>query len=114
MITLQQFTEVGNQVLLNPTEFLSMIEYKSAIQREIIPLLTEEEVNDIANSIENKQVIYKLVKLATARYKVFRDEMTLYCLSLTVGTILKEYGWGTYYTTSSGSYELASMICNGL
>lgn len=114
MITLQQFIEVGKQVLINPTEFLSMIEYKSAIQRDIIPLLTEEEAIDIANSIENNQVINKLVKLATARYRVFRDDMTLYSLSLSVGTILKEYGWGTHHVTSSGSYELASMIYNGL
>jgi len=91
-----------------------MVEYKSAIQREIISLLTEKEVNDIVNSVENKQVICKLVKLATARYRIFHDDNTLYCLSLSVGTILKEYGWGTYYTTSSGCYEVASMICNEL
>lgn len=112
MITLQQFTEIGNQLLANPTTLLSMVEYKSLLQREIIPLLTDKEVNDIANSIENKQVINKLVKLAAARCWIFSDDITLYCLSLSIGTILKEYGWGTYYTTSLGCYELASMLCN--
>ncbi|MCE9400132.1 hypothetical protein K0H32_07990 [Bacteroides fragilis] len=110
MITIQQFTEIGNQLLTSPTTFLSMIEYKSAIQREIIPLLTEGEMADIASSIENKQVVNKLARLATARFRISSDDITLYCLSLSIGTIIKEYGWGNYYATSSGCYELAKMI----
>ena len=110
MITLEKFESIGKQILTNPSMLFKMVEYKSALQNEIIPMLTSNEVNDIANSIENKCVISKLAHLASIKYKQLPSDTTLYCLSLSIGTILKEYEWGNSYVTTTGCYELAKKL----
>lgn len=38
------------------------------------------------------------------------SEEMVYMVALSVGTIIKEYGWGTYFVMEDGLYELARRI----
>ena len=40
------------------------------------------------------------------------DTQSAYCAAMAVGTIIKEYEWGTQYLTPDGLYELATRIYN--
>ena len=42
MVTLEQFNEIGNKMLKDPSMFQEAVKYKSEIQVDIIPLLTTE------------------------------------------------------------------------
>ena len=92
--------------------FPKMINYKKSIQTAILDHLTSSEMYDIRDSIVNEDVITKLSMLGAEHFKLIPDAQTLYCVSMAVGTIIKEYGWGTTYVTSPGLYELANKIQN--
>lgn len=88
-----------------------MIPYKTSIQNEIVEQLTQQELMDIALSIKNETVINKLAKLAATYYKESQNNETLFCLSMTLATIIKEYEWGTNYLSADGICGLAQKIC---
>lgn len=113
MITSEQFSKAGQEVAANiTTVFPRMINYKKSIQTAILDRLTSSEMYDIRDSIVNEDVITKLSMLGAEHFKLIPDAQTLYCVSMAVGTIIKEYGWGTTYVTSPGLYELANKIQN--
>ena len=113
MITSEQFSKAGQEVAANiTTVFPRMINYKKSIQTAILDRLTSSEMYDIRDSIINEDVINKLSELGAEHFKLIPDAQTLYCVSMAVGTITKEYGWGITYVTSPGLYELANKIQN--
>lgn len=113
MITSEQFSKAGQEVAANiTTVFPRMINYKKAIQTAIIDRLTTSEMHNIQDSIVNEDVINKLSVLGAEHFKLIPDAQTLYCVSMAIGTIIKEYGWGATYVTSPGLYELATKIQN--
>ena len=89
---------------------VKMIPYKTSIQNEIIPQLTQQELLDIKHSIKNHYVINKLAKIAARHYKETPNNEALFCLSMTLATIIKEYEWGTEYLTPNGLCTLAKII----
>ena len=89
---------------------VKMIPYKTSIQNEIIPQLTQQELLDIKHSIKNYYVINKLAKIAARHYKETPNNEALFCLSMTLATIIKEYEWGTEYLTPNGLCTLAQII----
>lgn len=92
--------------------FPVMIAFKSAIQRAIIPMLSSNELEDIKGCHLNMTVIEKLAKLGKAQYQhaAERNDETLYCLCMAIGTIIKEYDWGIKYVQQDGMCELAAKI----
>lgn len=86
------------------------ISVKTSLQNAIINCLTQEELTDIWNSSLNESVIKKLVLLAHPYYKEDPTDETLYVLALSIGTIIKEYEWGTYYINKDGMQELQNRI----
>ena len=91
---------------------LKMIPYKKSIQEGVLSLTTHQEEMDIAMSRINTNVITKLCKVAAPFYRESPTMETLYCLSMSVGTIIKEYEWGLKYISGDGLYEIAQMIDN--
>lgn len=88
-----------------------MIKYKSAIQREILPLLTYSETCDIRDCRFNADVFEKLIALGKRHYDSSdKTDEVVYCLCMAIGTIIKEYDWGTYYIQSAGMCEIANKI----
>lgn len=75
---------------------------------DIIPLLTSKEKDDIVSSIKNQNVIDKLIKLAAKYYQIKQDDTTLFCLGLSLATILQNYGWAK--SVSENGYKLATKI----
>lgn len=113
MITKQEFEKAGHEVMQNITlVFPKMINYKKSIQTAILDRLTSSEMYDIRDSKLNEGVIAKLAILGTEHFKLIPNVQTLYCVSMAVGTIIKECGWGTTYVTFPGLYELANKIQN--
>lgn len=88
------------------------IPIKTHLQNAVVNCLTQEELMDIWSSKLNDSVIEKLILLARPYYKEDSTEETLYVLALSIGTIIKEYEWGTYYITKDGMQELQDRIKN--
>ena len=86
------------------------IPIKTHLQNTIVNCLTQEELVDIWNSRLNESVIEKLILLARPYYKEDPTNETLYVLALSIGTIIKEYEWGTYYISKDGMQELQERI----
>lgn len=88
-----------------------MIPYKTTIQNEIWLHLTMSERLDIQNFVKkNNSVIDKLAKIAYKYYTESPDKETLFCLSMTIATIIKEYEWGTEFLSADGICKLAQRI----
>lgn len=92
------------------TNFLKAVQYKKIIQEAVIEELTPDEIDDIRYSRLNETVINKLVDIAKQIYRQDHNTAALSCLSMAVGTIIKEYEWGTEYATSEGIVHLAQKI----
>lgn len=88
------------------------ISIKTNLQNAIVTSLTQEELMNIWHSTLNESVIEKLVLLARPYYIEDPTNETLYALALSIGTIIKEYEWGTYYLTKDGMQELQNKIKN--
>ena len=108
MITIEEIRNLPN--IIKAEDFERMRIYKTILQTEILNNLTDRERQNINNSIEDKAVVNKLTFLANAAYNQDVSNRNLYCLSIVVGTILKEYGWGTKYIEPEGLYYLAKEI----
>lgn len=89
-----------------------MMQFKSTIQRTIIPLLSANELQDIRDCRTNITVIDKLVHIGKTQYQksMERTDETLYCLCMAIGTIIKEYDWGIRYIQQDGMCEMAAKI----
>lgn len=108
MITLDELKQFSSKVYMSL--LMKMIPMKSSIQRDVSPLLTRQEEMDIVASRKNEQVINKLARLAADHYRQSPNNATMYCLCMSVGTIIKEFEWGTEYIKPEGMYKLAQKI----
>lgn len=88
------------------------IPIKTHLQNAIVELLTQEELFDIWKSNLNENVIEKLISLAHPYYNESPTSETLDILALSIGTIIKEYEWGTYYLSNDGIQELKRRIAS--
>lgn len=86
------------------------IPIKTHLQNAIINCLTQKELIDIWSSNLNESVIEKLILLARPYYKEDPTNETLCVLALSIGTIIKEYEWGTYYISKNGMQDLKDRI----
>lgn len=111
MITKQDFNLAGQRVLSDLSSGLpKMMSYKSSIQRAVLNRLTNKEMEDIRDSRINQEVIDKLCNLAKGEWRNSGDAFSLYCAAMAVGTIVKEYEWGTQYVAGEGLWEIANRI----
>lgn len=111
MITKQEFDLAAKQVLSDFSRVLpKMISYKSYIQREILNLASQQELEDVRDSRINQGMIDKLCCLAKREWLLSADAISLYCAAMAVATIIKEYDWGTRYLVGNGLYEMATRI----
>ena len=110
MLTLRNYSNIQNIVTTNLWQYLPMqIEFKSRIQVDV--QLTPSETLDLIACTLNKNVVKKLARLGREHYLASdKSDTTLYCICMAIGTIVKEYDWGTYYISPSGMCELADMI----
>lgn len=113
MITKQEFDLAARQVLSDFSSVLpKMIGYKSHIQRDIINIASQTELEDVRDSRINQGIINKLCRLAKREWQLSGDAKSLYCAAMAVATIIKEYDWGTQYLVGDGLYEMATRIQN--
>ena len=94
--------------------FNQAVTFKTVIQNEIADLVTPEEALYIVlpNFKINYNIIDKLINVAAKYWKRTLDKRTLYCLGMAVATIIKEYGWGTYYLGNEGFISLTNKIAS--
>lgn len=113
MLNSSNYLSVQANVTKDMDKYLPiMVKFKSTIQRVIIPMLSEHELQDIRNCHLNMDVVDKLVYIGKVQYKqsVERNDETLYCLCMAIGTIIKEYDWGIEYIQQEGICEIAAKI----
>ena len=115
MITKEEFNRAEQNVKLSFTTYLpDMISYKKHVQTAILDMTTPDEMKDIVLCKYNDNLVCKLVKLAHDQWKgKGGDTNSLYCAAMAVGTIIKEYDWGTKYISPDGLYEMAKRIYEG-
>ena len=89
-----------------------MIGYKKSIQVEVLETATPQELSDVVACRLNQGLVEKLTSLAHDMWMNDRTPLSLYCASMAVATIIKEYEWGLYYLTADGLYEIATRIQN--
>lgn len=89
-----------------------MIKYKNHIQRRIILLANQQELNDVKDCRFNMNMVNKLAFIGQYLFKSSDDksDAILYCICLVIGTIIKEYDWGTKYIQQDGMCEIAAKI----
>lgn len=89
-----------------------MIKAKTYIQQEIIPYTSDKEREDIRRGILNYMLVDKLNKIGAEYYKEVVDssDEELYCISMAIGTIIKEYDWGTFHVSIQGICETANQL----
>lgn len=113
MITKQEFDLAAKSVVLNMASVLpKMISYKSYIQKTVLDIASQQELQDVRDSRINQGMIDKLCKLAKNEWLLSGDVQSLYCAAMSVATIVKEYDWGTQYLVGDGLYEMAQRIQN--
>lgn len=113
MISKQEFDNVANGAISNfNVVFPKMVSYKNYIQREILNIATRQELEDVRDCRINHGMINKLASLAKKEWQLCGDAQSLYCAAMAVGTIIKEYDWGTAYLTGNGLWNMASKIQN--
>ena len=96
--------------IMNINILQKAIPIKTDLQNAIVNHLTQEELADIWSSNFNEKVIEKFILLARPYYQEDPNDETLYALALSIGTIIKEYEWGTYYLSKDGMQELQERI----
>lgn len=112
MANLYEFSAAAENVRNKLSSALpKMIDYKTYIQRNVLDVATSEELADVSNGILNQSLLNKLILLAKSKWQSGSSE-DLYCLSMAVATIIKEYGWGTEYLNNEGLFRLAVRIEN--
>lgn len=113
MITRQDFERGANAVQNNVMAALpKMINYKKYVQEKVVSIATRKELEDVRDCVINQGMIDKLVKLCKTAMCGAYDTQSAYCAAMAVGTIIKEYEWGTQYLTPDGLFELATRIYN--
>lgn len=108
MITKEQLINV--QKTKSMSLMPEMIFSKQYLQSTIIQWLTPEELNAIKNSVYKDSVVQKLANLASASYLQESTPENLFVLAMSIGTILKEYGWGIDFIKPDGLLKLAKLI----
>lgn len=112
MLTKSNFLLVQGSVMSNVASFLpQMMGFKSSIQREVLDIMTNQELCDVRDSRLNLSVVNKLADLGGKHFRNSdQSDNTLYCVCMAIGTIIKEYEWGTDYLKQDGMCRLAAMI----
>lgn len=108
--TKDDFTAVSRSIAPGSLLLQTAISFKSSIQREIIPLLTSDQMMDVKYSRKNEDVVKMLIHLGYRKYSANPTIENLYCASIAVATIVKEYEWGMEYLIGDGLYKLAKRV----
>lgn len=111
MINKQEFDLAAKTVVSNFAAALpKMISYKSYIQKAVLDIATNRELEDVRDCHINQGMIDKLCRLAKNEWLRSADSQSLYCAAMAVATIVKEYDWGTQYLVGDGLWEIANKI----
>ena len=112
-LTETNYSTVQANVTKNMMQYMSMMkDFKSLIQREIIPMLSQQELYDIRDCRLNIDTIDKLATLGKKHFQCApqKSNEVLYCLCMAIGTIIKEYDWGIMYIQQDGMCEMSTKI----
>ncbi len=116
-MTKESFTQIGKQLLataITPNgfsdKFNELRRIKTNIQNEIADILTPKEQQDVMLSVKNETTINKLIIIGKRYYNQNPTDERAYMIAMSIGTIIKEYGWGIEYTIGDGLYNLGLKI----
>lgn len=117
MITKEKLEQIGKSIMANAitntgfsSQFNELRNIKTILQNQITDQLSLQEMQDVVLSKKNENTIDKLVILGKKIYNQNPTEEKVYMIAMSIGTIIKEYGWGNDYVTNEGIYRLANRI----
>lgn len=112
-MTKQEFELASINVASNLLDALPlMIDCKIYLQRAVIDIATEKELEDVRDCKINQGMIDKLCRLAKRKWISSGNPISIYCAAMAVATIVKEYDWGTQYLIGDGLWQMADRIQN--
>ena len=117
MITKERLEQIGKSIMTNAVtatgfspQFNKMRNIKSNIQIQITDQMSFDELQDVAISKKNNNVIEKLVTIGKKIYSQNPTDENAYMIAVSIGTIIKEYGWDNDYIAGEKLYVLVNKI----
>lgn len=117
MITKERLEQIGKSIMTNAVtatgfspQFNKMRNIKSNIQIQITEQMSFDELQDVAISKKNNNVIEKLVTIGKKIYSQNPTDENAYMIAVSIGTIIKEYGWDNDYIAGEKLYVLVNKI----
>lgn len=117
MITKERLEQIGKSIMTNAVtatgfspQFNKMRNIKSNIQIQITDQMSFDELQDVAISKKNNNVIEKLVTIGKKIYSQNPTDENAYMVAVSIGTIIKEYGWDNDYIAGEKLYVLVNKI----
>lgn len=96
MYTIDEISEIGRELMLNPTAILPKVaQFKSSIQIELTNLLSQQETIQVAMTNKPSQPVFeKLINICQNRYHTNNTDQDIYLISFAAAAIVKDYKWG--------------------
>lgn len=117
MITKERLEQIGRNIMataITPSGYSSKFNelraIKTYLQETIINQLSPKEMQDIVFSTRNNDIIEKLILIGKNCYNQNTTDERLYMVAMSIGTIIKEYGWGTEFVSGEGLCRIANKI----
>lgn len=117
MITKERLEQIGRNIMATAitssgysSKFNELRTIKTYLQETIINQLSPKEMQDIVLSTRNNDIIEKLILIVKNCYNQNPTDERLYMVAMSIGTIIKEYGWGTEFVSGEGLCRIANKI----
>lgn len=117
MITIDKLKQIEKTIMATAittsgfsSKFNELRNIKSRIQKQVNDLLSPQEMQDVMLSRKNENTIKRLIHIGKKCYNENPNEERAYMVAMSIGTIIKEYGWGADYINGSGLCQLANKI----
>ena len=117
MITIEKLKQIEKSIMATAitatgfsSKFNELRSIKSHIQKQVSDLLSPQEMQDVVLSRKNENTIKKLIQIGQKCYNENPTEERAYMIAMSIGTIIKEYGWGVDYISGSGLCQLSNKI----
>lgn len=117
MITIDKLKQIEKTIMATAItasgfspRFNELRNIKSYIQEQVSNQLSPQEIQDVILSRKNENTIKRLIQTGQRCYNENPNEERAYMVAMSIGTIIKEYGWGVDYISGSGLCQLANKI----
>lgn len=117
MITKERLEQISKSIMATAitnsgfsAQFNELRGIKTYMQNQIADEWSEQETFDVVFSRRNEGAIEKLIALGKRLYGQAPTEERAFMIAMSIGTIVKEYGWGMDLVSGDGFCNLVNRI----